>query len=154
MMTFQIREARLEDAIKLVAGNAAMALETEGKSLEVARLRRGVEAVIRDPSKGFYLIAEDTSGYLGQLLITYEWSDWRNGTFFWIQSVYTEPHARRQGVYRRLYEHVVALAKERAAIGVRLYVERHNVIAQNTYAALGMSRAAYEMFEVDFVLGG
>lgn len=137
-----------------------MALETEGKTLDRERLTRGVSAVLEDPSKGFYLVAEraeareEEQAIVGQLLVTFEWSDWRNGTFYWVQSVYVDPSARRRGVYRALYANVIERARHAEGVsGVRLYVERHNRIAQSTYAALGMSRAAYEMFEVDFVLG-
>lgn len=137
-----------------MSGNAAMALETEGKTLDVERLRRGVNAVLLDASKGFYLVAERVGEVVGQLLVTFEWSDWRDGTFYWVQSVYVTPSARRTGVYRGLYASVTRRARAAGDVsGVRLYVERHNEVARSTYAALGMSRAAYEMFEVDFILG-
>jgi ribosomal protein S18 acetylase RimI-like enzyme len=148
-------EARHLDA--LVEGNAAMALETEGLALDRLRLRAGVGAVLDDPEKGFYLVAEGEvgarRGVLGQLMVTFEWSDWRNGVFLWIQSVYVWPEARRQGTYRRLYAELRRIATARGDVsGIRLYVERENRKAQATYAALGMKRAHYDMFEVDFVL--
>lgn len=144
----------------LVHGNAAMAQETEGKTLDLARLEAGISAVLEDPSKGFYLVAteaakrEATSDVVGQLMVTYEWSDWRNGTFFWIQSVYVWPVARRKGIYRALYAELLRMSRARGDVsGIRLYVERENRNAQATYAALGMEHAHYDMFEVDFVLG-
>ncbi len=139
----------------LVEGNARMALETENLALDRLRLRAGVGAVLDDPAKGFYLVATrgEAPTPVGQLMVTFEWSDWRNGVFFWIQSVYVWPEARRQGVYRALYAELVRIAEERRDVsGIRLYVERENRRAQSTYAALGMKRAHYDMFEVDFVL--
>ncbi len=154
-----VRVADRTDLAFLVHGNAAMALETEGKALELGRLEAGVRAVLEDPAKGFYLVATEDSGgssasVIGQLMVTYEWSDWRNGTFFWIQSVYVLPRARRKGVYRALYAELLGRAHARGDVsGVRLYVERENALARSTYASLGMDHAHYEMFEVDFVLG-
>ena len=150
-----VSPALLRHAASIVAGNQAMAWETEQKQLDRATLERGVLAVLGDAAKGFYLVAEDETGeVVGQLMVTFEWSDWRAGTFWWIQSVYVTPAARRSGVYRALYEHVRALANATEGVcGLRLYVERENTAAQATYAALGMARAHYEMFEVDFVLG-
>jgi ribosomal protein S18 acetylase RimI-like enzyme len=113
----------------------------------------GVSAALDDPSKALYFIAEVDGLPAGQLMITYEWSDWRNGVFWWIQSVYVVPEWRRRGVYRKLYAEVQRLARERSGVcGLRLYVERHNELAQGAYERLGMRRAAYEMFEEDFVI--
>jgi GNAT superfamily N-acetyltransferase len=112
-----------------------------------------VRAVLEDASKGFYFVAESGAAVAGQMMITFEWSDWRNGVFWWIQSVYVEPSWRRQGVFRSLYRH--ALDQARAAgnvCGMRLYVEAGNEAARRTYAALGMAKTVYEMFEVDFVI--
>jgi GNAT superfamily N-acetyltransferase len=130
-----------------------MALETERKVLDRERLTRGVMAVLDDATKGFYLVAEDASGeVIGQLMVTFEWSDWRDGVFWWIQSVYVVPEARRTGVYRALYERVLRLAADDGGVcGVRLYVERENEPAMSTYRALGMARAHYEMFELDLM---
>ena len=150
-----ITPALRRHAAAIASNNAAMALETEGRRLDLDRLGRGVSLLLEDRSKGFYLVAEDESGeVVGQLMVTYEWSDWRAGTFWWIQSVYVAPHARRTGVYRALYEHLLQMAREDGGVcGIRLYVERENERAMTTYRALGMARAHYEMFEVDFVLG-
>ena len=168
-----LRRARPDDAPIIAANNLAMARETEGVDLDPARLAEGVGAVLADPGKGFYLVAETGGRVVGQLMVTFEWSDWRNGTFWWIQSVYVVPEARRTGVYRALYRHLLDAARAEAAradaaraeaaradaarrdggvCGVRLYVHEHNARARATYAALGMVEAPYRMFEVDFVL--
>lgn len=148
-----VRDARPEDAEFLVRGNAAMALETEGLSLDLDRLRAGVHAVFDDPSRGRYFVAELGGRRAGQLMITYEWSDWRNGVFWWIQSVWVEPEARGRGVFRTLYTHVRSLARHTPGVcGLRLYVEKSNERARRVYESCGMRQAAYEMFEEDFVL--
>jgi len=150
-----VRPATREDAEFLVRGNAEMALETEQLSLDMDRLRSGVGAVFDDPARGFYLIAEEDGSRVGQMMITYEWSDWRDGVFWWIQSVYTVPEARRRGVFRALYTHAEALVREQPGVcGLRLYVETHNGRAQETYRRCGMRETAYRMFEVDKVLPG
>ncbi len=130
-----------------------MALETERLELDAERLRAGTQAVVDDPAKGFYLVAEDGGQVAGQLLITFEWSDWRNAVFWWIQSVYVRPESRGRGVYKALY----AAALERAAAagnvcGLRLYVEKENERAKAAYLKAGMQQTVYDMFEVDFVL--
>ncbi|MGH7232432.1 MAG: GNAT family N-acetyltransferase [Nitrospiraceae bacterium] len=153
---FLIRPAAKEDLDALVAFSRAMAFETEGKRLDRERLRRGTLAVLESTEKGFYLVAElqaDTPAVVGQLLITYEWSDWRNATFWWIQSVYVDPAWRRRGVYRRLYERVLRDAQGQPDVcGLRLYVEQGNDIAQSVYHALNLHRTHYQIWEVDFVL--
>jgi len=147
-----IRPATLGDVEFLTSGNSRMALETEGLSLDPVRLRAGVRAVFDDPARGFYLIAELEGAPAGQMMITYEWSDWRNATFWWIQSVYTVPEQRGRGVFRMLYSHCEALAREQGVCGLRLYVEGHNLKAQATYLRCGMKEAVYRMFEVDHVI--
>ena len=147
-----IREARPDNVDVLVRFNAAMAEETEGKFLDIERLTRGVKAIFEAPEEGFYIVAEVEGCVVGSLLITYEWSDWRNATFWWIQSVYVKPDWRRQGVYRAMHDWVHAAARSRPDIcGIRLYVDLDNETAQNTYASLGMVRAHYDLFEIDFV---
>ena len=134
--------------------NARMAAETEGRRLDPVLLRAGVESLLADPGKGIYYLAEtgSPSAVAGQLMLTFEWSDWRNANFWWIQSVYVRPESRGTGVFRALYRHVEGLARSRSDVcGLRLYVERANANAQQAYARLGMKRAAYEMFEIDFV---
>ena len=132
-----------------------MALETEHLSLDLDRLRDGVHGLFEQPGRGVYYIAEVNGRRAGQMMITYEWSDWRNGTFWWIQSVWVEPEFRGQGVFKALYGHVKNLAEASPGVcGLRLYVEKDNLRAQATYERVGMRRTVYQMFEVDFVLGG
>ena len=143
----RIRLATSADAAVLVEFNAAMALETEGKDLLPEVIGAGVRGLLDNPVAGFYVLAE-TERVLAALMITKEWSDWRNGSFWWIQSVYVRPEARRQGVYRRLYRHVQEMAaKDPQVCGFRLYVERENSAAQAAYAALGMKETRYFVFE-------
>jgi ribosomal protein S18 acetylase RimI-like enzyme len=142
------RLATAGDAAVLVEFNAAMALETEGKHLLPEVIGAGVRSLLGRPGSGFYVVAEEDAKVVGSLLITKEWSDWRNGDFWWIQSVYVRPAWRRQGVYKRLYRHVQELAASDPAVcGFRLYVERENQQAQTTYRALGMSETHYRVFE-------
>lgn len=143
----RIRLATPADAAVLVEFNAAMALETEGKNLLPEVIGAGVRGLLDNPVAGFYVLAE-TERVVAALMITKEWSDWRNGSFWWIQSVYVRPEARRQGVYRRLYRHVQEMAaKDPQVCGFRLYVERENSAAQAAYAALGMKETRYFVFE-------
>jgi ribosomal protein S18 acetylase RimI-like enzyme len=148
-----VRPATLADLDVLVRFSAAMARETEGRALDLKRLRKGVRAVLASERHGRYLVAESGAAVVGQLLLTYEWSDWRNGVFWWIQSVYVEPSARRRGVYQTLHKHVVRDARERGDVcGVRLYVEKDNRRARTAYTSLGMTATAYRIYEQDFVL--
>jgi len=143
-----VRAARAEDRDTLVRFNAAMALETEHKVLDLTVLRAGVAAVLAESNRGFYLVAECDGAVSGCLMITFEWSDWRNGDWWWLQSVYIVPECRRHGVFRALYAEVERMASARAdVVGVRLYVERDNTHAQRTYAALGIDDAGYCMLE-------
>ena len=148
----RIRRAEPADLETVVDFNARLAEESEGLQLDRGRLRAGVGAVLADESRGFYLLAESDGHALGQLALTFEWSDWRNGMFWWLQSVYVRPEFRRQGVLRSLYEHVLHLAAENGVCGVRLYVEKGNVSAQEAYRRLGLTRAVFDMYEVDFVI--
>ena len=144
----EIRLAKAEDAAAMVDFNQAMALETEGKRLETEVLRKGVEAVIGDTSKGFYVVAEYAGRIVGGLMITFEWSDWRNAWFWWIQSVYILPEQRGKGLYRRLYDFVKSKAAEKGNVcGFRLYVETENENAQAVYDKVGMHRSHYLMYE-------
>ena len=150
--TPSIRQACLEDAARIIEFQQAMALETEGKTLDDSRISAGVDAVLRSPDKGFYIVAELDGAVVGSLLITYEWSDWRNATFLWIQSVFVDAGHRRQGVYTAMHNHVLSLAEaDGGYCGVRLYVERTNIGAQHTYKSLGMDHSHYDLYEVDFV---
>ena len=143
-----LRLARGDDAEVLVGFNAAMALETEGKELLPEVIGAGVRSLLANPAAGFYVLAETEGRVVGALLITKEWSDWRNGTFWWIQSVYVRPELRRGGVYKTLYRHVQRMAaNEPGVCGFRLYVERENTRAQSTYTSLGMQETHYRVFE-------
>lgn len=150
-MNISIRLADSSDVSIIAEFNTAIAKETEGIDLNRERLRKGVEALFADPSKGLYYIAESNGKIAGQLMITYEWSDWRNATFWWIQSVYVRPEYRKQGVFRALYRYIETIARTRGDVcGVRLYVEKENDRAQKIYEALGMKHSHYEMMEIDF----
>ncbi|HNV24624.1 MAG TPA: N-acetyltransferase [Nitrospira sp.] len=155
----RIRQATLQDLDVLTTFSAAMALETEHRHLDLLRLRLGTQAVMERPERGQYYVADlrqDASAdtvTIGQLLITYEWSDWRNAQFWWIQSVYVDPAWRHQGVYRAMHGAVMTLAQSRADVcGVRLYVEGDNTIAQGVYERVGLTPSSYRIFESDFVL--
>ena len=148
-MDLNIRVAAASDADAMVAFNQAMALETEGKKLSAEVLKPGVEAVFADPQKGFYVVAESAGRVVGGLMVTFEWSDWRDAWFWWIQSVYVLPEARGTGIYRKLYEFVKARASGVNVCGFRLYVESDNTRAQSVYERLGMSRSHYLMYEED-----
>lgn len=143
----RIRPATRADIPHLADWNLAMAQETEARALDRHVLARGVEAVFDDPRRGFYLVAERDGAAIGCLLVTYEWSDWRCGDFWWIQSVYVVPQARRGGAFRSLYAAVRERAREAGAVGLRLYVETENHRAQRTYAELGMAPCHYLMYE-------
>lgn len=148
MKQINIRVALVSDANALVNFNQLMALETENKELDGDILSKGVNRLIADPSKGFYLVAEQNNQVVGSLMVTTEWSDWRNGVFWWVQSVYISPDFRRQGIYSKLYEQVKDLAEKQGDVcGFRLYVEKDNSIAQQTYESLGMHSSHYLMYE-------
>ena len=144
----KIRDATRADAAFIIAANAALATETEGQTLDLALLGPGVQAVLADPSLGCYYIAEIDGQAVGQLMTTFEWSDWRNGLFLWIQSVYVLPGYRGAGVFRALFDHLAGLAKEDARIcGIRLYVDRGNGRAQQVYGRQGMHLSNYGVME-------
>ena len=143
-----IRIAKRSDADALVEFNQAMALETEGKTLSADVLRPGVEAVFDDTNKGFYVVTECEGRIVGGLLVTYEWSDWRNKWFWWIQSVFIRPEARGKSIYRRMYEFIKQRADEAGNVcGFRLYVENDNHHAMQVYHAVGMQASHYLMYE-------
>jgi len=147
-ISLSIRQATPADAEDLIAFNQAMAYETEGLRLATETLHAGIHTALSDPAHGFYLVAERDGRVVGSLLVTFEWSDWRNGQFWWIQSVYVLPQYRGNGVYRTLYTAVRERARARDHVcGFRLYVERNNTRAQRTYAALGMAPTPYLMYE-------
>lgn len=143
-----IRTARRADIPRLVEFNQAMALETEGKRLDADVLTAGVSAVFDDSAKGFYVVVEQNGEIAGCLLVTYEWSDWRNGWFWWIQSVYIIEKFRGQKIYSKMYEFVKQRAVETGGVcGFRLYVEKENAHAQRVYEKLGMAETYYLMYE-------
>ena len=146
-----VRSAGTPDMAVLVEFNRAMAMESEEKGLDEATLAAGVQHLIDHPVDGFYLVAEIGGVPAGCLMVTYEWSDWRAGRFWWIQSVYVRPEHRRKGVYSALHETVRDRARAAPdACGIRLYVERDNAGAQATYASLGMRETAYRLYEEEF----
>ena len=142
-----IRKANPLDAASIIDFQLKMAWETEKMKLNRETVTRGVNAVFDDRSKGEYFVAETDGQIIASLLITYEWSDWRNCNVWWFQSVYVVPEFRRQGVFRKMYNHIKQLAEEQDIAGLRLYVETKNSGAQKTYEALGMSSEHYSFFE-------
>jgi ribosomal protein S18 acetylase RimI-like enzyme len=146
-MPLAIRRATAADAPVICEFNRRLADESEGKTLDPAVLAAGVRAVLDDPARGVYFVAERAGEVVGQTMITTEWSDWRNGWLWWIQSVYVCADARRQGVFRALYEHVQEMARnDPAVIGLRLYVEENNRAAQETYRRMGMEPMGFLVF--------
>lgn len=146
-----LRQATASDHAVIVDFNLRLAKESEGRSLDPALLGPGVACVLQDPSHGLYFVAERAGEVVGQLLITREWSDWRCGVFWWIQSVYVAAGHRRSGVFSALYQHVLEQARGRQDVcGLRLYVEKHNTRAQATYLAAGLQMSDYQVMELDF----
>jgi GNAT superfamily N-acetyltransferase len=148
-MSLKLRRATARDAGTIVEFNRLLALESEGKTLDVAVLRKGVDTCLQDEMKGFYTIAEQDGIAVGQTLITLEWSDWRNGWFWWIQSVYVREDARSSGVFKAIFHHLrnEAAAKD-DVIGLRLYMDKGNERARKVYGSLGMMETEYELFEM------
>ncbi|MEE8175926.1 MAG: GNAT family N-acetyltransferase [Gemmatimonadota bacterium] len=159
---YRIRPATGEDRDVIVTSNRSLARETEGHDLDEPTVAAGVAALLADPKKGRYFLAEfedDASSHAaerkpavtrepaGQLMVTLEWSDWRNGPIWWIQSVYVSSQHRRRGVYRALHEHVQQAARAAGAVGLRLYVDQDNAAAQATYRSVGMEESRYRMYE-------
>jgi ribosomal protein S18 acetylase RimI-like enzyme len=151
-MNVSIRPATLSDVDIIAEFNLALAKETENLALNKERLMNGILSLLMDASKGFYLLAEFSGEPVGQLMITYEWSDWRNGSFWWIQSVFVRPEMRGKGVFTSLFQNIEERAKNSTEVcGLRLYVDHTNRRAQRTYERLGMTKSHYEMHEDDFV---
>ena len=146
--SLRVRAARPGDLEALVDFNCRLARETEDHELDPATVRRGLSRLFDNPAAGFYTVAEQEGRVVGCLLITFEWSDWRDGWLWWIQSVYVEKAARRRGVFRQLFEHVREKAETDGDVrGLRLYVERGNGRAQATYASMGLEEAPYKLYE-------
>ncbi len=143
-----IRPARQEDVSLMARWAEAMALESEDAVLQPGIVQRGIQRALEDPARGRYFMAEIAGEPVGTLMLTYEWSDWRDAWWWWIQSVYVATGHRRRGVYRALYAHVRALAEADPEVcGLRLYVERENTNARRTYEFLGMADTGYRMYE-------
>ena len=146
-MNLLIRHGRIEDAPTIAEFQIAMALETENKRLDPEVVGPAVESVFQDESKGFYVVAEIDAVVVGSLMVTYEWSDWRNCNMWYIQSVFVRPESRGQGAFSALYRRVIELARDAGAMFVRLYVEVENEKAQRTYERLGMKRMPYYLYD-------
>ncbi len=146
-MEITVRDSRPEDLSFIFHANREMARETESRELDPLTLQRGVEAVLQDPAKGFYLLAEWDGAPAATLLVTAEWTDWRNGHFWWIQSVYVLPAHRGRGLYAALHREVLSRASKRDVRGIRLYVHRDNLPARKVYEKLGMSLSGYQLME-------
>jgi len=143
-----VRCATPEDAATIADFQLKMALETEGLTLDAAVVKEGVAALFRDSSKGCYFVAEEEGAVAASLLITYEWSDWRNGLVWWIQSVYVRPEFRQKGVYSQMYHHIKKEVEASANVrGLRLYVDKRNTAAQKVYTRLGMNGSHYDTYE-------
>lgn len=146
--TITLRDGEARDAARLVEFNCRLARETEALELDPPVVRRGVHAMLTHPERGFYVVAEAGGEVVGSLMITSEWSDWRDGHIWWVQSVYVVPAWRRRGVYRRLYGHVRERARDSGTVcGFRLYVEKDNTTAQSTYRSTGMSPTSYLVYQ-------
>ncbi|HOC56396.1 MAG TPA: N-acetyltransferase [Verrucomicrobiota bacterium] len=149
-MEIRIREAAPADGPVIADFNTQLARESEGLELDAARVQAGVAAILQDRAKGIYYVAEAEGAVIGQTMITYEWSDWRNGNIWWIQSVYVRPEFRRAGVFRAIFDHLRNLARARREVcSIRLYVHADNTRACQSYERLGMTRTKYQVFELD-----
>ncbi|MEL7585454.1 MAG: GNAT family N-acetyltransferase [Prolixibacteraceae bacterium] len=143
-----IRKALADDTQQIIRFQIAMALETENATLDPGTVSCGVTAVFTDPGKGTYYVAEDNGLAIGSLLTTFEWSDWRNGTVLWIQSVYVLPEFRQKGIYKSLYGHIKTLVEHDSNLkGIRLYADKSNLTAQQVYEKLGMTADHYQLYE-------
>jgi len=148
MNSINVRMATPEDIEFILDSNVRMAAETEDRGLQPQILRRGIDYLLQHPAEGRYLVAEFDNHAVGTLMLTFEWSDWRAGRFWWIQSVYVTREFRRKGVYRAMHQSVRELAtKDPQACGLRLYVERENLTAQKTYQTIGMTETHYRLYE-------
>ena len=144
---FAVRPARIEDAATIVDFNLRLALETEEKELELPVVAAGVDAILRDPRLGRYFVAVEGDRIVGQLMVTEEWSDWRNGRIFWLQSVFVDSAARGKGVFRRMLAQIHKVGRAEGVVGIRLYVENANTRAQETYKRYGFADAGYRVLE-------
>ncbi len=146
-----IRKATLSDETIIADFNIAMALETENRHLDKLIIATGVRRLIQQPEMGFYIVGENNGRIGGSMMITLEWTDWRNGLFWWIQSVYVMPSERRKGLFRAMYDYIHSLAYQNKDVrGIRLYVEKNNSGACKTYQAMGMHETDYRLYEIEF----
>lgn len=146
-----IREGRPEDAERIAEYNRLMAWETEKKELDASTVLKGVQAGLAQPGLCRYFVANTDGLVVGQAMVTYEWSDWRNGELWWIQSVYVHPDHRRRGIFRELFQHILSIAQNHPRVrGLRLYVETDNQIGMDVYRSLGMVHAGYHVYEKEF----
>lgn len=151
MHQFQIKRALPENAAWIARSQVLMAKETENLQLNSQEVVKGVTFIFEHPDRGFYIIAKnEETGPVGCLLILKEWSDWRNGDVWWIHSVYVSPNYRKHGIFRLMFEYTENLARSSSARGLRLYVDKNNVNAQEVYEKLGMSKDHYKLFEKMF----
>lgn len=147
-MSVMVRKARLEDISALIEFQQGLAHETEGIKLDESLLEQGLGAIIKDPSKGFYFVAELQGQPVGCCMVTFEWSEWRNGTVYWLQSVYVKHSHRGAGVFKKLYEHLMTMvASDPKIFGMKLYANKSNTKAHQIYKSLGMDGDHYVMFE-------
>jgi len=143
-----IRKAILSDLATIIENNMKLAEESESISLDKSTVEQAVETMLRKPEKGFYLIAEEQNEIIGQLMITFEWSDWRNTTIWWIQSVYIQKAKRKQGVFKQLLKGLKKIAASEDIVLFRLYVHTSNTNAISVYKQLGMQEKSYKIFEI------
>jgi GNAT superfamily N-acetyltransferase len=148
--TLTVRAARVSDADVIAGYNVRMARETESLELDADTVSRGVRAALADPGKALYFVAEIGGTVVAQLMVTHEWSDWRDGDIWWVQSVYVHPAHRKAGAFTALYRHTEQQAHAAGAVGMRLYVDAHNAAARQVYARLGMHLSNYQVMEVMF----
>ena len=147
-MSVKVRPAKKEDADSIVDFQLKMALETENLELDQGVVEKGVASVFKDPGKGTYYITESEGNIIASLLTTREWSDWRNGQVLWLQSLYVLPEYRRKGIFKRMYFFLKnKVEKDEELKGLRLYVDKSNLIAQKVYNAIGMDHEHYQMYE-------
>ncbi|HQY87585.1 MAG TPA: GNAT family N-acetyltransferase [Tepidisphaeraceae bacterium] len=144
-----ITDATLSDADTIAHFMIDMAWETESKKLDLDEVRQGVRTMINEPERGQYFVAKRNGEVIGCIMYTHEWSDWRNGDMWWIQSVYVRPDSRRLGVFRAMHAHVRSLAIQNKVVELRLYVEKQNHRAKSTYQSLGMGMTEYDIMLED-----
>lgn len=146
-MNYVIQKANPQDLGTLVSFNQALAQEARGEGLDPHLLTQGVQAVLSDPNRGFYTVVKIKEQAIAACLVTFEWSDWKNAWFWWLQDVYVEPSYRQQGIFRAIYTHLKPQAQAEKACGLRLYVYKNNTRAQEVYQRVGMNPSSSVMFE-------